>query len=39
MPLLGERELDLCLMGRDQRAVYRSGYLQFASLTYQGEDL
>ncbi|MGI0488619.1 transposase [Pantanalinema rosaneae CENA516] len=39
LPLLGERELDLCLMRRDQRRVYRSGYLQFASLTYQGEHL
>jgi putative transposase len=39
LPLLGERELDMCLMRRDQRTVYRSGYLQFASLTYQGEHL
>ncbi|MBC7972993.1 MAG: DDE-type integrase/transposase/recombinase [Verrucomicrobia bacterium] len=39
LPLLGERELDLCLMRREQRTVYRSGYLQFASLTYQGEHL
>lgn len=39
LPLLGDRELDLCLMRRDQRRVYRSGYLQFASLTYQGEHL
>ncbi|MGA7954553.1 MAG: Mu transposase C-terminal domain-containing protein, partial [Gloeobacterales cyanobacterium] len=37
--LLGERELDLCLMRRDRRTVYRSGYLQFANLTYQGEHL
>ncbi|HEY9747680.1 MAG TPA: Mu transposase C-terminal domain-containing protein [Allocoleopsis sp.] len=39
LPLLGERELDLCLMRRDQRRVYRSGYVQFASLIYQGEHL
>lgn len=39
LPLLGDRELDVCLMRRDQRRVYRSGYLQFASLTYQGEHL
>lgn len=39
LPLLGDRELDLCLMRRDQRTVYRSGYLQFANLTYQGEHL
>jgi putative transposase len=37
--LLGDRELDNCLMRRDRRVVYRSGYLQFASLTYQGEHL
>lgn len=39
LPLLGDRELDLCLMRRDQRKVYRSGYVQFANLTYQGEHL
>ncbi|MBD2020634.1 transposase family protein [Leptolyngbya sp. FACHB-36] len=39
LPLLGDRDLDLCLMRRDERQVYRSGYLQFASLTYQGEHL
>jgi putative transposase len=37
--LLGDRELDNCLMRRDRRVVYRSGYLQFANLTYQGEHL
>ena len=39
LPLLGERELDICLLRRDQRTVYRSGYIQFANLTYQGEHL
>lgn len=39
LPLLGERELDICLMRRDRRRVYRNGYLQFANLTYQGEHL
>jgi len=39
LPLLGERELDLCLLRRDRRTVYRNGYLQFANLTYQGEHL
>lgn len=39
LPLLGERELDLCLMRRERRIVYRSGYIQFANLTYQGEHL
>jgi putative transposase len=37
--LLGERELDICLMRRDRRSVYRSGYIQFANLVYQGEHL
>jgi putative transposase len=39
LPLLGERELDICLMRQDRRTVYRNGYLQFANLTYQGEHL
>jgi putative transposase len=39
LPLMGERELDICLMRRDRRSVYRNGYLQFANLTYQGEHL
>jgi putative transposase len=39
LPLLGERELDICLMRRDQRTVYRNGYIQFTNLTYQGEHL
>lgn len=39
LPLLGERELDMCLLRRDQRTVYRNGYIQFANLTYQGEHL
>ncbi|WP_413275766.1 Mu transposase C-terminal domain-containing protein [Floridanema evergladense] len=29
----------MCLMRRDRRVVYRSGYIQFANLTYQGEHL
>jgi putative transposase len=39
LALWGERELDICLMRRDRRTVYRSGYIQFANLTYQGEHL
>lgn len=39
LPLLGERELDVCLMRRDRRVVYRGGYVQFANLSYQGEHL
>ncbi len=37
--LIGERELDICLMRRDKRVVYRGGYIQFANLTYKGEHL
>ena len=39
LPLRGERELDNCLMRRENRRVYRQGYLQFASLSYAGEHL
>lgn len=39
LPLLGERELDICLMRRDRRTIYLHGYIQFANLTYQGEHL
>ena len=39
LALLGDRELDICLMKRERRSVYRSGYIQFANLTYQGEHL
>jgi len=39
LPLLSERELDICLMRRDRRVVYRGGYIQFANLHYRGEHL
>ena len=39
LPLLGERELDICLMRRESRTVYRGGYLQFQNVTYRGEHL
>lgn len=39
LPLLSDRELDLCLMRRDRRVVYRGGYIQFANLSYRGEHL
>lgn len=39
LPLLSERELDICLMRRERRQVYRGGYLQFANLSYRGEHL
>jgi putative transposase len=34
-----ERELDICLMGRERRRVYRGGHLRFAGLVYRGECL
>jgi putative transposase len=39
LQLMSERELDICLMRRERRTVYRSGYIQFATLVYQGEHL
>ncbi|NER82131.1 MAG: hypothetical protein F6K42_21735 [Leptolyngbya sp. SIO1D8] len=39
LPLLSERELDICLMRRESRTVYRGGYLQFQNVTYRGEHL
>ena len=39
LPLLGERELDICLMRRESRTVYRGGHLQFNNLVYLGEHL
>lgn len=37
--LIGERELDICLMKQTRRTIYRGGYLQFENLTYRGEYL
>lgn len=37
--LIGERELDICLMKQTRRTIYRNGYLQFENLTYRGEHL
>ena len=39
LAVLGERELDICLMRRESRTVYRRGYLQFANLVYRGDCL
>jgi putative transposase len=36
---MSDRELDLCLMRRDRRTVYRNGYIHFASPIYQEEHL
>lgn len=39
LQLMSDRDLDICLMRRERRTVYRSGYIQFANLVYQGEHL
>ena len=39
LALLSDRELDICLMRRSKRVVYRGGYIQFSNLTYKGEHL
>ncbi|NJR51489.1 MAG: transposase [Leptolyngbyaceae cyanobacterium CSU_1_3] len=39
LALMSDRELDICLMRRDRRVVYRGGYIQFANLSYRGEYL
>jgi putative transposase len=39
LSILSDRELDICLMRRDRRVVYRGGYIQFANLSYRGEYL
>ena len=39
LALMSDRELDICLMRRDRRVVYRGGYIQFANLNYRGEHL
>ena len=37
--IISERELDICLMRKTRRSVYRSGYLKFENILYQGEYL
>jgi putative transposase len=37
--LVGERDLDICLMRQERRHVYRGGYIQYANLSYRGEHL
>ena len=39
LPLHSERQLDICLMRRSRRVVYRGGYIQFANVQYKGEHL
>ena len=38
-PLLSERELDILLMRKDRRRVYKGGHIKFANLVYKGEYL
>jgi len=37
--LIGERDLDICLMKQTNRSIYREGYIRFENLMYQGEHL
>jgi len=37
--VLPERELDICLMRKARRSVYRGGYLKFENVHYRGEYL
>ena len=37
--LIGDRELDICLMKQTNRSIYRDGYIRFENLTYKGENL
>ncbi|WP_243713860.1 Mu transposase C-terminal domain-containing protein [Nostoc sp. 106C] len=37
--LIGERELDICLMKKTRRSIYKGGYVSFENITYRGEYL
>jgi putative transposase len=37
--LLKERELDICLMKKTRRSIYKNGYLSFENILYRGESL
>jgi putative transposase len=37
--LLKERELDICLMKKTRRSIYKGGYLSFENILYRGESL
>jgi putative transposase len=37
--LMGDRDLDICLMKQTNRSIYRDGYIRFENLMYRGEYL
>jgi putative transposase len=37
--LLKERELDICLMKKTRRSIYKNGYLSFENILYRGDSL
>ncbi|MBE9227253.1 Mu transposase C-terminal domain-containing protein [Phormidium sp. LEGE 05292] len=37
--LVEERELDICLMKKTRRTIYKGGYLSFENLMYRGDSL
>ncbi len=38
-PLIDERQLDICLMKKTHRSIYKGGYVSFENITYRGEYL
>ncbi|MEH2241374.1 Mu transposase C-terminal domain-containing protein [Nostoc sp.] len=37
--LIDERQLDICLMKKTRRSIYKGGYVSFENITYRGEYL
>ncbi|WP_375477013.1 Mu transposase C-terminal domain-containing protein [uncultured Nostoc sp.] len=37
--LIDERQLDICLMKKTRRSIYKGGYVSFENITYKGEYL
>ncbi len=37
--LIDERQLDICLMKKARRSIYKGGYVSFENITYRGEYL
>lgn len=37
--LINERQLDICLMKKARRSIYKGGYVSFENITYRGEYL
>ncbi len=37
--LINERQLDICLMKKIRRSIYKGGYVSFENITYRGECL